>query len=232
MFSRFICLFLLPFISLFANKFEAIRPILDLYDRPITILAIGENELTYEISRAYSATCVIAGSKNIKVLGSDQIIHLKKIFNLKDLQDLNRREHFDLILAFHSLHELDPWKDSLNELFKLGDHLIVEIAPETSIAARENGTIFGIARYLTNLGLTIHLDNSKDDHLLWYCFKPKSVYPHLYTRSKPNGISLATYRKHQGRYPTLEWIKEERKKLPIWKRMSKTFIRTDGKSLF
>lgn len=232
MFYRFLCLFLLPFFTLFADKFESIRPILDLYDRPITILAIGENELIHEISNAYPATCVIAGSKNIKILGSDQIIHLKKTFALKDLQDLNKREHFDLILAFHTLHDLDPWKDSLNELFKLGDHLIVEVSPETAPAAKENPAIFGIARYLTNLGLTTHLDSPKDDHLLWYCFKPKSVYPHLYTRSKPKGISLTTYRKHQGSYPTIEWIKEEKKKLPLWKRMSKLFIRTDGKSLF
>ncbi|WP_420421584.1 hypothetical protein [Simkania sp.] len=232
MLRYFICLFLLPFFSLFADKLEAIRPILDLYDRPITILAIGENELVHEIANAYPATCVIAGSKNIKVLGPDQIIHLKKTFALEDLKDLNRREHFDLILAFHSLHELDPWKDSLNVLFSLGDHLIVEVAPETSPAAKENTAIFGIARYLTNLGLTTHLDSPQEDHLMWYCFKPKSVYPHLYSGTKPKGISLATYRKHHGRYPTLEWIKEEKKKLPLWKRMSKTFIRTDGKSLF
>ena len=232
MFYRFLCLFLLPFVTLFADKFEAMRPILNLYDRPITILAIGENDLIHEISRAYPATCVVAGSKNIKVLGTDQIIHLKKTFALKDLKDLNRREHFDLILAFHSLHELDPWKESLNELFKLGDHLVVELSPESAPEAKENPAIFGITRYLTNLGLTIHLDSPSENHFLWYCFKPKSVFPHLYESSKPTGISLATYRKHQGSYPSHEWIKEEKKKLPLWKRMSRTFIRTDGQSLF
>lgn len=208
------------------------RPILDLYERPISILAIGENELIQEIARSYPVTCVIAGSKKIEVLGTDQVIHLKKNLSLEDLQDLNRREHFDLIIAMHSLHKLEAWKAALDELFKLGDHLIVEISPENTPEAASHPAIFGLARYLTNLGLTIDLDTPEKDHFLWYCFKPKSVYPHLYAQAKKKGISLSTYKKHHGCYPTYEWIKQEKKKLPLWKRLTKIAIRMDGQSLY
>lgn len=232
MIKHLILLFFIPFFSLKAGQIDTIRPVLDLYERPMTILSIGENDLLYEIIAAYPATCILAGTNEIQNLSDGQVVHLKKAFSLSDLKDLNKREHFDVILGVHSLHKMENWKECLNELFKLGDNLVIETVSMDSHEAREDPALFGIARYLTNLGLTIALQEEGEDPFLWYCFKPKSTHSYLYEKQAQKGISLTTYQKHQGNTPSLEWIGEEKKKLPIWKRLVKTNLRVDGKKVY
>ena len=41
--KRYILLLLAPFFALYANHFDTICPILDLYDRPISILVLGDS---------------------------------------------------------------------------------------------------------------------------------------------------------------------------------------------
>jgi len=231
MIKRLALFFLIPFFSLYADRFEAVRPVLELYDRGVTILAIGESELIHQIASAYPATCVLASQKKIKFHNANKIIHLNEKLSLESLKDLNKREHFDLILAIHSLHEFENWKEALHELFKLGDNLLIEVSPVNSPEAQSNPAIFGLANYLTNLALTIYL-SSDVNHFLWYCFKPKPVHTLLYSQSSTKGISLLTYLKHHGSTPSREWVKEEKKKLPLWKHLSKKHIRIDGKVLY
>lgn len=232
MLKSFLFLLFASCFFLYGDDFSAVLPILKQYDRPITVLSIGENELFYQIAQNYPATCILATPENTKVSENQKIIHLRKKLSFKDLVDLNRREHFDIILAFHTLHELTPWKKALHELFKLSDHLIIKILPITSQDAKINPSVFGLAHYLTHLGLTQSLDSNENIHFFWYCFKPKVVYPHLYVEEYPKGITLTTHQKHHGTCPSEQWIKQEKKKLPFWKKLAKTSIRVDEKTMY
>jgi len=198
------------FFSLFLfgeEAIESIRPVLDLYDRPITVLSVGENEMIHQIASEYGATCIVAEGKKITRLGTDQVIHLKKTFSLLDLKDLNKADHFDIVLVTESLKRFKNWKETLHELFKLGDQLIIEMP---LLSESSNPSEKGIAYYLTNLGLTVHLKDSSHAPLLWYCFKPKSVQPELYRDHNPRGSKA--------------WAYQEKKKLPFLKRFLKNFI--------
>ena len=225
MMKRYTLLLLFPFFALHANHFDVIYPILDLYDRPISILVLGDSEeLLSQISHSYPVTCVVASRNEIK----SEVIHLQKKLSLEDLKDLNKREHFDFIFAMNTLHEIEGWHSALHELFKLGDHLIVEVTAQD----QNNPAALGISHYLTNLGLTTHLQASDSNQLFWLCFKPKSVHKALYSDAREQGISLLTFINHDGVTPSLDWVHQEKKKIPFWKRFVTRNIRLDSQTLY
>ena len=94
------------------DRFEALKPILDLYDRPIKVLDLGANNgyFSLRIAGEYSSTCVLVDTTDrLRDICSantdlDNIIYLKERLDVQSLKDLNRREHFDVIIAFHVLH--------------------------------------------------------------------------------------------------------------------------------
>ena len=222
--KRYILLLLAPFFALYANHFDTICPILDLYDRPISILVLGDSEeLISQITRSYPVTCVVASQNAI----NSEIIHLQKNLYLEDLKDLNKREHFDLIFAMNTLHKIEDWHSALHELFKLGDHLIVDIDAKN----QDHPAALGISRYLTNLGLITHLPSANSNLLFWLCFKPKSVHKSLYSDAPKQGISLLTFTNHEGVIPSPDWVHQEKKKIPFWKRFVTRSIRLDGRTL-
>jgi len=230
------------------DRFEAIKPILDLYDRPITVLEIGANNgyFSLRIAKEYPSTCVMVDTtdrlRDICAANTDldNIIYLKKRMNVDSLKDLNSREHFDLIIAFHVLHHAGrdgTWKEFCEELFKLGDNIIIETPPKNDTFAQENPTIGYLVDYLTTLPSAQAIASfprhqpHMEDHMLWFCFKSKSENASLYTEDKGRGISFLTFRNHHGRFPLKETIQQEKSKLPLWKRHIKSLISMEGKTL-
>lgn len=230
------------------DRFEVIKPILALYDRPITVFEIGANNgyFSLRIAREYPSTCVMADTTdrlqqiceaNTEL---DNIIYLKKRLTVEDLRDLNSREHFDLVIAFHVLHHAGRdgrHQEFCEELFKLGDNFIVETPPKNDIYAEENPTIPVLVDYLTALPTGKPIASfprhgpETMDHMLWFCFKPKDENLKLYTEDQGKGISFLSFRNHRGRFPTKEMVQEERAKLPFWKRHIKSLISMEGNLL-
>ena len=208
------------------NFSKALNPIFKLYNRPMTILVIGEDSVfPFQIDN-HEHTLIVFAKNFFKSFPSFPYIYLKKDVNLSDLKALNSLEHFDLIIALHPFQNKPKWKDMIDELFKLGDHLVVLGSSLEQAKKNKQQIAFKITHYLTNLGLTIPLIWEKKDPLLWYCFKPPSVNPEIYQKEiREKGISLFTFQKYLGAFPSKTSIKEKKGELPFWVRPFTRFIR-------
>ena len=139
-------------------RYEAIKPLFEKYDRPITVLDLGAAEGYFSFRLAHDfphATCVMieAGysqnwnsAKKLKRLCElntelDNVILLDQRLSNAVLSKLAECEHFDVILAFNILHHIPGNKNTLiKTLRRLGDHVIIEtpcdIALETHNALK------------------------------------------------------------------------------------------------
>ncbi len=133
------------------ERYDAIRPILDRYKRPITVLDLGASQgyFSLSIARDYDATCVmIEGNYNkhhgniadqleqLCHLNSDleNIVFLKKHISPSELKKLAECEHFDVVLAFNVIHHFgNDWQDVAKTILSLGDNIIIETPPSDDI---------------------------------------------------------------------------------------------------
>ncbi len=226
---HFLIIFLLFFSwTLQAQNFsEAIAPIFKLYSRPITILTIGETETALSFqNKNQKHTLIIATENPLSPSPYHPFIHLKKNLNLFDLKDLNTLEHFDLVIAIYPFQNDVKWKEMIDELFKLGDHLVILGASKEKARKSKEKIAFKMTHYLTNLGLKIPLTWEEEDPLLWFCFKPPSVNPKIYQKApRKEGISLFTFQKYFGSFSLKTSIEEKLSALPFWIRPFTRFIR-------
>jgi len=228
------------------DRYAAIKSILDQYERPIKVLDIGANNgyFSLRIAQDYQAVNVLVDTSNrlrdICAANTEHphLIYMKTKLTVEDLKDINQREHFDVILAFHVLHHVGPnWKEFAEELFKMGDNVIIEVPPTNDESTSFMPTIQPIAKYLTSLPngkqIASFPRQAPDilDHMIWFCFKEKSEHPKLYTEDQNVTLSFQTFRNHHGRFPLKEQIAEQKAALPIWKRHFKRFIEMDGEAL-
>lgn len=149
-----------------ASRYEALKQVLDLYERPFTVLDIGASQGYFALRIAHDyphATCVmIEGNYSKKWRIADQlqdicrlntdydnIIFLKKKISAADLQRLGECEHFDVVLCFNVIHHMKrEWQKALSALFTLGDNIIIETPPANDRIARGNKVVAGIEREL------------------------------------------------------------------------------------
>jgi 2-polyprenyl-3-methyl-5-hydroxy-6-metoxy-1,4-benzoquinol methylase len=93
-------------------RYETLRPLLNQFKRPITVLEIGADNgyFSFQIAKDYDATCVMIDSSNRlkKIYEANfslkNIVYLQKLVDATDLNQLAKTEHFDVVLCFHVLH--------------------------------------------------------------------------------------------------------------------------------
>ncbi len=120
-----------------SSRYQAIKKVLNLYERPITVLDIGANlgYFSLRIAHDYDSTCVMVDFQkqlfDICRLNSDRnnIIFLNKSLTAGDLKQLAECEHFDVVLALHVVHHMPDWEEALEAIFRLGDNIIIETPP-------------------------------------------------------------------------------------------------------
>ena len=101
------------------ERYAAIKPILDQYDRPIKVLDIGADNGYFSIkaSMEHDATCVMADTtlrlKRICEYNNEvpSLIYLKKRLSTEDLKYLAEHEHFDVVLVLN-VHVLRMYFDA------------------------------------------------------------------------------------------------------------------------
>lgn len=151
-----------------ALRYEAIRPLLNAYKRPFTVLDIGASQgyfsfrLTTEFPHAtavmiegnYNDSWHIADSllklciKNTKL---NNIIFLQKRITIEDLRKLAQTEHFDVVMAFNIIHHFGKkWKEAADAIFGLGDHILVETPPSHDKVFAQNKHIKELETYINN----------------------------------------------------------------------------------
>jgi len=123
-----------------SKEYEFIKPILDMYRRPITVLdlAAAKGYFSFRIAFEYDAVCVMIEREKKKLLDLcyrnntlSTVLFCHKSFSVKDLNNLSDCEHFDVVLALDIIHWFDKdWKLVTDSILKLGDNIFIAIPPE------------------------------------------------------------------------------------------------------
>ena len=122
-------------------RWEMIKPQLDRWKRPFTVLDFGANLGYYSLRLVEEYDCTVVAVESIytdwlmNVLNEnkqDRVILLDKKFTLQDIQALSEVEHFDLVLALSVMHHVEggTYEEILEAFASLGDVMISEIALE------------------------------------------------------------------------------------------------------
>lgn len=141
-------------------RYPHIKKILDNYKRPFTVLGIGASEGYFElrIASEYDCTCVmIEGDETLLLphickLNNQRgnVVVLQKFITPEDLKELGKCEHFDLVMAFNVVHQLkDKWKETIDSLLTLGDHILIETPPPGCRTAANSENLPLIEEYLS-----------------------------------------------------------------------------------
>lgn len=194
-------------------RYEALKKVLDLYDRPIKILDIGaaEGYFSFRAAHEYGASAVMIGNPKHKnnILQKlcvantqlDKIILLSKRISLDELEMLAEKEHFDVVLALNIIHHFKDWERAYETILKLGDQIIIETPPNGDAHAcglsrrapinaridREPHTLLGQFQR--------HTDPTQIDRLVWISMQPANSFI-------VEGIHWSTFQALNGTYPT------------------------------
>ncbi|MFH1254664.1 MAG: hypothetical protein V1646_04520 [bacterium] len=144
--------------------YNAIKPILDQYKRPITVLDLGAGQgyFAFRIAHDYDSTCIMVEDNGDSFRQADQLLKLchlnsnlhnigllNKRMSLQELQKLADCEHFDVILAFDYINPDDRnWKQRVNAILRLGDNIFIQ-TPWSSIS-EENMAKRSVVEFLAN----------------------------------------------------------------------------------
>lgn len=147
------------------QRYEAIVPILQQYNRPFTLCDIGASQGYFSFRVAHDfpqATCVmIEGNYSAEWQTAQQlqqlcelntdlnnIILLQKKISVDDLMKMSECEHIDVTLVFNVAHHFGKsWRAFLDGVFSLGDHVIIETPTKV-----ENVICGDIEQYIIDKG--------------------------------------------------------------------------------
>ncbi len=145
-------------------RYQALRPLLSQYKRPITVLDLGAGEgyFSFSIAREFNSVVVMVDdSQHLQELASvnnlDNVIHLKHRVSPLDLFQLSFCEHFDVVLALSVLHHFENWQSAAEAVFQLGDNIFIEVPNRRESTA---------CNYEVVPALNDWLDERKGDHLI------------------------------------------------------------------
>lgn len=131
-FAAIATLFADPFLE---DQYTFIRPVLEKYRRPFTVLNLGGRiGYTERILDDFPNACVVSFEPFTEAIALPRVALLHKKISLSDLQKLSEVEHFDVVLALGFHPELIPKPKSftskivLSTLSTLGHNLFLELA--------------------------------------------------------------------------------------------------------
>ncbi|KKQ33447.1 MAG: hypothetical protein US49_C0001G0127 [candidate division TM6 bacterium GW2011_GWF2_37_49] len=122
--------------------YEAIKPLLNQYKRPITVLDLGAGHgyFSFRIAGDYDSTCVMVESNDRELKWADQLLELcrlnsklqnvillNKKMTLEEIEKLADCEHFDVILAFDYIDYKSQQRQMfLDAILRLGDNIFIQ----------------------------------------------------------------------------------------------------------
>ncbi len=136
------------------QRFELIRPILDAFQEPFSVLDLGacDGYFSFRIARNYPAIChMIEGEVHQKKGKLHQLclmnqdlpcVFMKEKINLTSLKYLQEKERFDLVIAFLVVHQLagqkhperisflDDAKKYIAILLEMGNYVLIETSTD------------------------------------------------------------------------------------------------------
>lgn len=137
------------------TRYELIKPILDLYTQPFSVLDLGAAQGYFSFRTAHDypqSSCTMIEANNTSYYAHhgdmlydlcqlnghlNNIFYLHKRMDLSDLAFLNQKEHFDVVIAFlvvHLMHDnLQEQIKIIESLLTLGENLILEVANDVAV---------------------------------------------------------------------------------------------------
>lgn len=223
-------------VNLCDNRYKLIEPILNAYRGQFSLLDLGAAQGYFSFRAAYEypkIQCVMVENGNPKEkiylhhpdmllnlchLNSKirNVAYLNKEISLSVLQEFNKREHFDVILAFLVIHQIDSSmevrRQLLEQLLQLGDQVVLEVsndvAPELWEFVKEefydtetHHCLFlgEVERYYDpSTAYTGKFPSGKGE---FYLFSRKSIIPGAYNRKEPQKIKKSTFEALNGLFP-------------------------------
>lgn len=214
-------------ISICDVRYDIIKPILQSYKKHFSFLDIGAafGYFSFRIGTEFpQSQCIMIehGNKEAHYNHHQNILyqlchlnyHLKNIcylhkeLSLEVLENLNRNEHFDVVLVLLVIHQVEKSMDkrikALETILELGDNVIIElandVAPELlpyvhnqlSKSSTHDCTFLGeVDRfYKTKSVYKKEFTNGKG---LFYLFTKKEQSPDSYYHKYPQGIKPSTF---------------------------------------
>ena len=215
----------------YEDRYQAIKPLLKKYKRPMTILEIGGNQhgLTFTIAQHYNAVCCLAEPTNYDAIQQqcveknyENVVVLAKELSLKNLERLSECEHFDVVYIWNLL-DLYPetWQEAVDIFLTFGNHIIIESPSDhahdnvKNYLVKQQGKLLNSAEKLCLFMFTREKSILPRNH--WKAqslqrpgfYKIKSTFAEklfikkdtIITQFEP-GINLLTFKQLRGTYPT------------------------------
>lgn len=219
-------------------RYEMIKPILNAYDRPFSVLDIGayEGYFSFKIAEEYPHACVVPLEGGYYPEAAEKLnilcrmnAHLKNLnflhhsLTLEDLKKLKMKEHFDVILALLVIHQIAEKQDARNlsymeriqdcidDLFQLGNDVIIEVSLPDVYPE--------VAVYVDKLcqkkkGIYLgQVYRTKSPNPAYcgklYWFKNSSLH-----RKQNLGITLEVFRAFGGRFPDRQEVEKAAQRFP------------------
>ncbi len=115
-------------------RYEAIRKVIEKFDRPISIFDLGANMgyFSFRLAEDFPQHLCVAVDDNhdLPLLaernGLSNVVVLPVRLSQTKIKRLAWCESFDVVLALNVIHHLDHWDQTIDALLRLGDVLIVE----------------------------------------------------------------------------------------------------------
>jgi SAM-dependent methyltransferase len=118
-----------------AQRYALIKPTLERYKRPFTVLDLGafEGAFAFQIARDFPQSTVIAIEQDDLIVGEAKkanlpnVIVLQRKMSAEDIVSLSRCEHFDVVLCLNFLHHMgDQWLTVFDALRECSSSLFVQ----------------------------------------------------------------------------------------------------------
>jgi len=163
--------------------YHALKNILDLYKRPITLLDMHAKDgyFSFKIAQEYDSTCVMIEDDFNSVnhllqqyhpqKNGKNIILLKKKVSIENLERLASCEYFDVALVLNGInHSGNKWERTIDAILNLGNNIIIGVSDISFDTNQQKN-------YLKQQGCRIwqkyiHIDGTKTSSLFW-CHRPK-----------------------------------------------------------
>lgn len=132
------------------NRYAAIRPVLERWQRPFSLIDIGANAggfSRHAMKDFRRCTAVLVEKEDIPT----GLITINAKLGAHQLHEFGLSEHFDVVLALSVLHHMDDWKACLEAIWRLGTHVIIEYPTLSDIKARHFDRIVDQYKYLVGL---------------------------------------------------------------------------------
>lgn len=188
------------------ERYALLTPVLDQFERPITVLDLGANigYFSTRIAEDYAAVCVaidrdpelrtaLAANNRPDVLG------IVKQLSVQDILDIGKCEHFDVVLAMNVLHHFADPAAALAAVRTLGDHILIEtpLASDTGACGTARGKD-AILAGLEDLKGAARIVGWTDSHTT-----PGSCRPVYHLRESKTKLDAPYFRSYEQSMPAM-----------------------------